>query len=117
MSSLNSRQAVGAFEIDSTSGHSTAQRMSYASGGLATQTIGGSSRDKNINSQNNVVRVPLRRPEVFVHVEAHELRDVTMTSQTIPDRFEAGSDLTEIDRKDDDAECDSNSWHDLQRQV
>ncbi|KAJ8094427.1 hypothetical protein PM082_010861 [Marasmius tenuissimus] len=100
------------------SGNSTAQRMGHASGELiAAQTIGGSSRDNSINSQNNVVRVPLQRPEVFVHVESHELRDVIIKSQTIPDRFEAGNDLTEIDRKADDAECDSNSWHDLQRQA
>ncbi|KAL0070263.1 hypothetical protein AAF712_002755 [Marasmius tenuissimus] len=108
MSSLNSRQG---WAFDSMT-NSNSQKTGPTSGGLATQTIGGTSSNKK---SNNVVRVALQRPEVFVHVESHELQDV-MTSRTIPGDLEAGSE-TEIDSKTVGAEYDGNSWHDSERKA
>ncbi|KAK7049318.1 hypothetical protein VNI00_005919 [Paramarasmius palmivorus] len=67
MSSLNSRSG---WAFDSSQPRSHSQPNTPSSNGLAISTIGG-TRTKT----NNIVRLGSQRPEVFVHVESHELQD------------------------------------------
>ncbi|KAK7029630.1 hypothetical protein VNI00_014328 [Paramarasmius palmivorus] len=75
MSSLNSRSG---WAFDSSQPRSRSQPNAPSSGGLAVTTIGG-TRTKT----NNIVRLGPQRPEVFVHVESHELQDRVASDRRI----------------------------------